>query len=511
MRGVDFAIFLHSHMPYVRHNGDWPCGEQWLLEAWAESYLPLWKTIEDITSGLLPGKLALTMTPVLAEQLRDEYLQERLIGYLRNRVSQAGEEVARLKGLGDETRAALAARHEGRLNHTLREFEHRFRGRMLDVLAEGMDSGRVEVLASAATHSHLPSLGRDACRVAQLELGVESYRRHFQRDPSGLWIPECSYTPELDGILDRFSPPLSYVILDFRAVESAPEDAFTWEPRLLGDTSLVALLRDVVAHDLVWTIEGIPSHSHYRDYMKRDHDGYGFHYWRITSLQTPLDEKAAYDPGSAEEQAREDARKFVNDIERRRKYIEGLTGGSGPAVIMAGYDTELLGHWWLEGPIWLREVCAIMADGMELPRRVVEKTVSGPRPTLSPQLTSWCLKGDFSTWINPRTSETWTRVHAAEERFLDLVNSNAPATAERKRALAQAARELLLAESSDWTFMITRGKAGNYARERLGNHLNRFHQLERMLEGNHIDMEYLANLEDSDNLFPDLDLDYWRI
>ncbi|MFW6114087.1 MAG: 1,4-alpha-glucan branching protein domain-containing protein [Actinomycetota bacterium] len=509
MTKVDFAIFLHSHMPYLRRSGDWPCGEQWILEAWAESYLPLWKLVEDLSGGVIPGKLALTVTPVLAEQLQDDYMQKRLVGYLENRIRQAGEEVARLKGLGDGPRAALAALQEQCLSDLLREFEQRLRGRMLEVLAEGMDSGNVEVLTSAATHSHLPSLGSDACREAQLKLGVESYRERFQRDPSGLWIPECSYTPDLDRILDSLSPPLQYVILDFGAVESAPEDAFTWEPRLLGGTSLVVLLRDVVAHDLVWTMEGIPSRSHYREYAKRDHEGHGFHYWRITSLQTPLDEKEVYRPDAALKQARDDARVFAKAIRKRREYVEGLSGEHHQAAILAGYDTELLGHWWLEGPLWLREVLQETAGDMELPRDVAAKALSGPLPTLSPSLTSWCLEGDFSTWVNPLTSHPWERVHAAEKCLLRLIKNVDLAQKGRDRALAQASRELLLAEASDWFFMISRGKAESYARERLESHLERFHKLEGMLERDDIDKEYLAALEDMDNPFPDIDPRYW--
>ena len=513
MPTIDFSIFLHTHMPYVRRNGDWPCGEQWILEAWAESYLPIWGLVEDLTSGVLPGKLALTLVPVLAEQLQDQYLQERLAAYLENRVHQAGEEIERLEGMGDEPRAALAALNRDRLSRLLMQFEERWRGRMLEVLKEGMDSGRVEILTSAATHSHLPSLGSAACRRAQIKLGIESYHRYFQREPRGLWIPECSYIPELDEVLEEFSPPLTYVILDFGAVESSPENAHTWEPRHLGSTSLLVLMRDLVAHDLVWTIEGIPSHPYYRDYAKRDEDGYGhgFHYWRITSLSTPLDHKDIYYPEKAYEQAREDARIFVSGVRKRKARIQELMKGQGsPAVILAGYDTELLGHWWLEGPLWLREVLMLIYEDMELPCEVANKALRGDTPTLSPRLTAWTLEGDFSTWVNPKTADIWERVHRAEEVFLARIPSLPERSPEEVRVLRQAARELLLAEASDWTFMITRNRAEDYARERVGIHLDRLYRLLQMLERGEIDLSALQELEETDNIFPHLDLAHWR-
>jgi 1,4-alpha-glucan branching enzyme len=469
--------------------------------------------VEDISSGNLPGKLALTLVPALAEQLQDAYLQERLAAYLKNRIRQAGEEIGRLEDMGDEPRAALASLHRDHLSGLLEHFERRWRGRMLEVLREGMESGRVEILASAATHPHLPSLGDDRCRRAQIKLGMESYRRYFQRDPCGFWIPECSYTPLLDELLEEFSPPLRYVILDFGALESSPENAQSWEPRRLGGTSLMVLLRDQLTHDLVWTVEGIPSHAYYRDYAKRDQDGYGhgFHYWRITSLNTPLDKKDIYYPRRALEQAREDARVFASNIAERRARIEEMSDEQDPpALILAGYDTELLGHWWLEGPLWLREVLELLHQDMELPCNVSRRASLVDVPALSPRLTSWSLEGDFATWVNPSTADIWRRVHRAEQDFLSHIPFIPERSSDEIRVLRQAARELLLTEASDWTYMITRDRAEEYARGRVDIHLERLYSLLRMLKREEPDIPALRHLEETDNIFPDLDLDYWR-
>jgi 1,4-alpha-glucan branching enzyme len=147
---------------------------------------------------------------------------------------------------------------------------------------------------------------------------------------------------------------------------------------------------------------------------------------------------------------------------------------------------------------------------MELPCEVARKALRDDIPTLSPRLTAWTLEGDFSTWVNPETADIWERVHRAEEDFLAHIPSASERSPEEARVLRQAARELLLVEASDWTFMITRDRAEDYARERVGNHLDRLTRLLQMLERGVVEPAVLADLEETDNVFPYLDLDYWR-
>jgi 1,4-alpha-glucan branching enzyme len=511
MTSAAIVILLHTHMPYVRRNGDWPVGEEWLLEAWAESYIPIWRTIEELSSGALPGKLALTMTPVLAEQLQDEYMEERLDWYLKNKISHTLLEMERLEGMGDEPRRHLASLFRDLYQSLLRDFEERFRGRMIKVLADGMDAGVIEVMASAATHAHLPSLGSARSRKAQVEIGLDSYRRCFKREPRGFWLPECSYAPELDELLEGFSPPLSYVVLDFSAGGGTAVDARTWEPHRLGRTSLLALLRDRSAHELVWTMQGYPSGGEYREFAKRDYDGWGFQYWRITSQDTPLDEKDIYHPARAESQAEADARDFASILKRQGEGISsaGAMTGTRP-VMLAAYDTELIGHWWKEGPLWLREVLRLLGDDSELPYRVAERAPLADAPGISPPTTAWNVDGTFSTWVNPGTADIWEDTHRAERELARLAMDSPHASLDEERALAQAAREVLLMESSDWTFMITRGEAAAYARDRFTSHHDRLSAVMGMLDGGGIDPTALASLEETDNIFPWLTPHYWR-
>lgn len=510
---VPVSLLLHTHMPYVRRNGDWPVGEEWILEAWAESYLPIWKAVEDLAEGKLPGKLALTLTPILWEQLDDPYLQERLVAYLENKVRQAESEMERMRGMGDGNREELARRFAEHYSRLLGAFVKRFRGRMAEVLRAGVDAGRLEVLASAATHALLPALGSPSQVRAQIAVGLESYRRVLGMDPEGFWLPECAYSPGLDGVLSGFSPPLSYVVLDHTAVPEEEGVLPTWEPRGLGDTPLVALVRDPVAHELVWTERGYPAGAHYREYAKRDYEGHGFQYWRITSRDTPLDEKDVYRPEQAVRQATEDAGLFAASMRWRGEYIASRRGGGqGPALILAAYDTELMGHWWLEGTLWLRHVLSLLGEDAALPGHVAREARGlRPRP-LRIGMTAWNVDGTFSTWVNRETSEVLESAHLSGMEFADALTYIPERAREeplRRRALLQAARELLILQASDWPFMVTRDQAASYARDRVSSHRERFNRLVEMACTGRVDEEELSLMEDTDNPFPWLTLDPW--
>ena len=73
------------------------------------------------------------------------------------------------------------------------------------------------------------------------------------------------------------------------------------------------------------------------------------------------------------------------------------------------------------------------------------------------------------------------------------------------RALQQAARELLLAESSDWAFIMKTGTNISYATERLRNHIVNFTKLYEQIKEGQIDEGFLRHLESRHNVFPDVD------
>ena len=122
---------------------------------------------------------------------------------------------------------------------------------------------------------------------------------------------------------------------------------------------------------------------------------------------------------------------------------------------------------------------------------------------------------DKNEWIHPHLQIAQERMSVLAEQFrkIDPPGSGkkpAKATDLKIRALHQAARELLLAQSSDWPFILRAGTSPDYARRRAKDHLLRFIGLHDQLTSTSIDERWLAEVESRDNLFPGVDWNYWK-
>jgi 1,4-alpha-glucan branching enzyme len=234
-------------------------------------------------------------------------------------------------------------------------------------------------------------------------------------------------------------------------------------------TGLAAFIREPQASMQVWSRQlGYPGDGSYLEFHKIRWPS-GLKYWSVTGSEVDLGEKAPYDPGKARFRASDHATHFsgfLGHIERKERI-----GPSG--VAMAPFDTELFGHWWFEGVDFLKELFG------RLPFRegVVPVTASEHLDSFPPQIAirplqgSWGANGDFSMWLNDSTRWTWERIWPLEDAFWDAA-PRALASEETRLILAHAARQLLLAQSSDWQFMISTGAVPDYAERRMNLHCN---------------------------------------
>ncbi len=499
---VYVSFLLHTHMPYVRKNGSWPVGEEWLLEAWAETYLPLMRLLEDMTTGGW-GKLALTFTPVLLDQLHDDYMNHRLQVYLENKIRQCIQEIDRLERMGENRRRDIALFYLDYYVQGLELWGCRHRKGIAESLRAHQEEGRLEILASAATHAFLPLQPDQWSRSLQTRIGLDRHLQYFQRKSKGFWLPECALSGEMKPLIQQLSDEVQYVVLNHSALKNREEDSPL--PHRIGNSSLIAIFRDRTLSELVWSWNGIPSHGPYREFSKRDLEGEGLQYWKITSGQTDLWHKEVYDPDEAKTQAKMDARLFVEVLEKRA----ALMSRPSNSLLLACYDTELLGHWWFEGIDWLRETLRLLHEHPHLslctPGEFVENMKDEVLNIWHPTTTSWGKGEDFSTWSNERTANVWRELYARCERLKQaLISSRSGSSA--PRPLIQALREYLLLQSSDWPFMIGRGEAEGYAWERFQSHCRRFDHCMELWESKREDGE-LDRLEEVDNLFSDIHLE----
>jgi 1,4-alpha-glucan branching enzyme len=429
----DLAIVLHSHMPYVEGFGTYPFGEEWLFDAVARSHLPVLEVADRLT---------MTVTPVLADQLEAEGVGERMLRFVRrHRVDAADRDVA---DRGADLRPA--AQHEAeQYTHALQSLE-RMEGNALRAFQRSHTEGRIELMSSAATHAVLPKLATTAGRRLQVDAGLRSHRRRFG-PPAGFWLPECAYTAGVEGVLAERG--IAYTCLDQSSRE--PGTAALTPIRLPGGP--VAFTIDWPTVRLVWSEGGYPSDPAYLEYHRLSDNGVRL--WSIGG--------APYEPRLAAKRAAEHAAGFLAAVRDRLERHRSEQGRPGLCVF--AIDTELLGHWWAEGPAWLREV--VRGAGVERVRlltlsQALREHAGEVRPVAE---TSWGEGKTLETWDSPAVADM-----AWGSRRLELRLLRAVADGRSPASLQRAARELLAVQASDWAFMDHRGQAGDYPYRRAVTH-----------------------------------------
>lgn len=499
-----FSLVLHTHMPYVRKNGSWPVGENWLYQVMSETYLPLLGMLAQLEDEGISPCLGITMTPVLCEQLADPYIRERFISHLEIMAEHTSGDIQDFIYFSDEKREALAEAYLEEYRRKLLAFV-RMDGDLLGALAAFEGSGLVETIASAATHAFLPGLEDWRSVRNQVQLGIESHRRHLGVNPAGFWIPECAWREGLEDLLE--AEGIRYMLLDPTALRGLPPNYACYA----GSSRVAVLARSERAHRNAWDEDtGYPTDGRYLDSVKYYH-GSGLHYWKVTAPGVSIEKKEVYEPMPARQRALEDASHFIDEVENELASAPRASDGAeGTPLVLASYDTEFFGHGWKEGIYWLEVTLRSMAGRpgvrMTTPSRYLEE--NPPSCSTRLQETTWGTGRDDSTWLNGDTAWMWEELDKAQRKFFKLPGPDGEG-ALRDRALAQAARELLLLESSDWPYMVAKDRASEYAIERFRSHLERYGELAGALECEELEQieSRLCEIEDVDNIFAKLDLE----
>lgn len=552
-----FTFVLHSHLPWVLHHGRWPHGVDWLNEAAAETYLPLWRMLHERAGTGAPLGVTIDFSPVLCEQLAHHDFHREFLSYLEQKIAAAVEDRAWFGRTGETALATLAERWERFYRETLEDFMGAHGSNIVARFRRLQEQGAIEIFTCGATHGYFPLLGTDAAVAGQVRTARTAHRRHFGRDPQGIWLPECAYRPAgpwtdplnpdaapvaRRGIEEILAPQgLRYFFVDshllsggrplgvyadrFEALRHVVRDAdgvlterarLPYQPYRVGHAPEVSCYgRDAVTAMQVWSGDhGYPGDGAYLDFHKKRFPG-GHRYWAVTHPRADLAHKEVYRPADAEARVPAHADHFVGML--HRVLAESSAGQDAPPIVCAMFDTELFGHWWFEGPRFLAAVLDRLAAAQIRPSTAGRHLEQFP-PTECVALPegSWGDGGGHRVWLNEDTRWTWGPVHEAERRFERLVNAAAPLAPEPllERLLAQAGRELLLLESSDWQFLITTFSARDYAELRVSEHADDFarlaHLAERRLGGGALseaDEQFVAACEQRDSIFPDFE---WR-
>jgi 1,4-alpha-glucan branching enzyme len=501
-----FALVLHTHLPYVRRNGVWPCGEDLFHQAAVESYLPLLEVLERVADGVREPVLTVGLTPLVAHQMEDEHMLRELVGYLGRWELRALWQVASYRGPHEAAFHDLAAFYARHGRRQLARLEALPAGiaRAFGALEE---AGVIEILGGPASHPVLPEIGEPTVLRAQVLEGLAEHERILGRRPRGMWLPECAYRPGR-GIEELLAEAgITHVVVDGPTMLRSAGPGSTFRPRLVGASPVAAFARNLEVTYRVWSpTGGYPTNKWYREFHHYDLTA-GFKDWRVTSIRTPLAGKRPYEPARAAERAARDAEDFVALLDRALSAYREERGEEG--VVVACYDTELFGHWWFEGPIWLEHVYALLrrhprVRPVSLAGALAELGPGGPVDLVEG---SWGFRKDLRSWVGPETEDMWRALAEAEAETVRLARKIPEPTPAEQRALAQLARELFLLQASDWPFMVLRGRNAGYARERFAGHRDRWARLAGALLRRAPDPvldRLAAELEAIDNPFPAL-------
>lgn len=504
-----FALVLHSHIPFVVGHGTWPHGTDWLNEAAAESYLPLLDVLRRLIREGVSPRITIGFTPVLAEQLKMPSFREGFSVYLRMKVEAARADASYFEKTGNQSFLALARYWERWYERITRQFLEECRGDILAEFKALQDEGHIEILTSAATHGYFPLLSEDKSIAYQVRQGRVTYRRHFGREAKGFWLPECAYRPgyswtapfgsekaaDRKGVdvllaeegIDHFFVP-THLLRGGSArgvyEERFPALQFLWDkahggekegggnvaahspyaPYRVYPSSISILARDEVSGRQVWSRNmGYPGDGDYLEFHKKHFPG-GLRYWRITSGEADLALKEPYLPEKVADRLGSQSSHFV-------QLLQETLQDDDRRVAVALFDTELLGHWWFEGPQWLYHVLKKLDGGPVGPitaGRCLDELPPGEMVSLPEG--SWGEGGFHSVWLNKDTAWIWEKVYEVERRAFRVDST----TARRNpRLVKQLMREKFLLESSDWPFLVSTRTARDYAENRAAEHFDR--------------------------------------
>jgi 1,4-alpha-glucan branching enzyme len=546
---MDFVFTLHSHLPYVLNHGRWPHGSDWIAEAAIDTYLPLIEALRALDAEGIAAPVTIGFTPVLANQLTSDTFRAELELYFQQRLDHCDEAPASLEETGDTHLIPLVDYWRERLTR-LRALFRSMDGDIVAVFRDLETRGRIEIIGSAATHGFLPLLARDESIQLQLDVGRREHTRLFGRAPRGCWLPECAYRPRgpwkplpdapdtgprpgieeyladagfrfffADAHMARAGSPLGlYGQVTANELEHVASPDAQWEAtrtpyRVYRVTSaytpetVAAFIRDPDSSAQVWSRhQGYPGDGRYLEFHKIRWPG-GLKLWRVTGNTVDLGAKEPYDPLTASAMTSAHGAHFASLLAT----IAATHPVHRRGVVVAPFDTELFGHWWHEGPEFLANVYrALRSQPVVKPATASKHLAVNPARTgLRLAAGSWGANGDYSMWLNDLTAWTWPKIWELEERFWTMARE-AIEFPSAYDALAQAARELLLVQSSDWQFIISTGAVTDYAIRRFNGHADACDRLfnairDGLVSGDLTNATKLASeLRAQDDLFPDV-------
>jgi len=570
MHAGNFLLALHTHLPWVINHGSWPHGVDWLNEAVAECYVPLLNKFHELMSEGIYPKVTIDISPVNCEQLAHPDYPEIFKKYCDAKILLAKEDEKKFKEWGyDSHHVYLTQFWQEWYNDRKNNFVFNYKSSIIGALKELQDNGAIELATCGATHGYLPLLGTENSINLQIEAAVNNYKKHFGRQPRGIWLPECAYRPSYDwkslipvepyhiphlrpgieqflakhnieyfftdqNLTDRANPIGVFIDMkknrfvhkdspDFKPMPRTFKD-LTYKPYIVSSSEKVEYGTASVftrQHDIamqVWSGEaGYPGEPDYLDFHKK-HFGSMLRYWRVTDSKTDMMHKTLYYPDNCRDKIDLQANHFIHHIENTLNHYHNSTGNFG--TLCTPFDTELFGHWWFEGPEFLKAVIKGLHQSPYVNTATAYEQLNKINPVEVLQLPegSWGENNNHDVWSNESNKWTWEVLYNNENRFRKIIDNNPidKMGSLMKRILIQALREFMLMQASDWQFLIHTESAKDYSEQRFSYHHSDFNRLcdlaEKYTNTNEPkknDKIFIEETEKRNNPFKELKLEWW--
>jgi 1,4-alpha-glucan branching enzyme len=512
-------------LPFTRHPDDEDAlEERWLFEAMSECYLPLIIAYDELIEEKINFKITMSITPTLMTMLQDEYLNKRYFEYLKKSIELSEKELIRTENSAELYRVSNF--YNKRFKDLLATYE-KYDYRIMNAFKRFDKLGFLEIITSSATHGLLPLLivNKETVR-AQISTAVQSYSECLGHAPKGIWLPECAYTYELDSILKEYG--LEYFIGENTAVlHACPKPNYGTYAPISSNNGVVVFGRDIESSHQVWSnYMGYPGDVNYREFYRDigheldmtyvapyiNQNGIrvdtGIKYYKITGA---TENKDIYNRNKAMEVVKQHAEHFRKSREFQINRVSEHM--SVKPIITCPYDTELFGHWWFEGTDFIKEFIKSVSKEVTNFKMITPSKYLEKYPIVQcciPAASTWGENGDFSVWLNHTNDWIYREIHKCARRMVDLADKYKEPEALIKRALNQAARELMLAEASDWSFIMKNDTTVNYAIKRVKNHVERFNTLYIEILNDKVDSDELSKIEEIDNIFENINYEIYR-
>ncbi|UTT44120.1 1,4-alpha-glucan branching protein domain-containing protein [Exiguobacterium aurantiacum] len=510
-----FSLVLHAHLPYVRHEEKHRLEERWVYEAISETYIPILWQVDRLQK---PLHWTVSISPPVVEMLADPLVQDRYVEHLDEMLELIEIELA--EGRSEQEVETLHF-YRGRYNDLKTTFLH-WEKNLNHAFRTYREQGFIDMVTCTATHGFNPHLFTEQAARAEIRTGLNCFERHYGFRPTGIWLPECAYTPGVDRIL--YEEGVRYTFVDEHALLDADPTPDKGIGAPVYSPHGVALFpRDQIISGKIWSsMIGYPGHPDYREFYRDlayDRDwayiekfmhpegirfDTGLKMHRITG---DSDEKDYYVRAWAEHQIDNHAFDFAQTLEG---HLEAHGGQMFPPfLVTAPFDAELFGHWWFEGPEFLGKVAERLEEfGIETitPALFLERHFQDLE-TVHVSMNTWGRKGYGDVWINERNEWMLRHLHMMETQLVKDVADYRHKSPLVDRALIQLVRHYVLAVSSDWAFILDGQTTAQYAAERFREHTRLFAELETALYQDKLSDELLAEHYRAYPFLDDVDVD----